>query len=220
MIQHVWERVSQASGLARVLVATDDERVASVVQSFGGNAVLTERHLPSGTDRVAEAVRGIGACVVLNVQGDEPLIDPAMVTSLVELMKARPSVPMATLKRRLADSKEAASPNLVKVVTDENGWALYFSRSLIPYARRLGPNAAWFKHIGIYAYQGAFLKDWATWPPSPLEEMEGLEQLRALERGGRILVLETPHDTVGVDVPEDLARVERLLTADRVHRFP
>lgn len=207
LIQHVWERVWQVKALERVVVATDDDRVAHAVRAFGGEAVMTPTELPSGTDRVARAVQGMQAQVVINVQGDEPLMEPAMVASLAELLTGHPTIPMATLKHPLRDPRDAANPNVVKVVTDANGWALYFSRAAIPSARNPGCGPGWFKHLGIYAYQAAFLQELATWPPSPLEEGEGLEQLRVLERGGRIMVLETPHDTIGVDTPEDLARI-------------
>lgn len=211
MIQHVWERVRQVDALRRVLVATDDERVATAVQEFGGEAVMTLATLPSGTDRVAQAVQQIEAQVVVNVQGDEPLVEPAMVASLVDLMTAHPQISMATLKHRLTDPREVASPHLVKVVTDSTGWALYFSRAPIPYARHPGAGPGWFKHLGLYAYQRAFLEELVAWPPSPLELAEGLEQLRALDHGARIMVLETPHDTVGVDTPDDASRVAALL---------
>lgn len=210
VIQHVWERVRQVRGLSQVLVATDDERVAKAVRGFGGEAVMTPAELPSGTDRVARAVQGWPADVVVNVQGDEPLVEPAMVAALAELMTGHPQIPMATLKHRLSDPREAANPNVVKVVTDENGWALYFSRAAVPYARSPGEGPGWFKHLGLYAYQRAFLEELVTWDPSPLELAEGLEQLRVLEHGARIMVLETPYDTIGVDTPEDLKRIEAM----------
>ena len=211
LIQHVWDRTRRAAGVDRVVVATDDERVAAAVKGFGGEAVMTPAALPSGTDRVACAARGLGAQVVINVQGDEPLMEPAMVAQLAALMTGHPEIPMATLKHRLTDARETASPHVVKVVTDAQGWALYFSRAGIPYARNPGQGPGWAKHLGIYAYQAAFLETLVTWPPSPLEQAEGLEQLRVLEHGARIMVLETPHDTIGVDTPEDLARVEQRL---------
>ena len=207
LIQHVWERVRPARGVDRLLVATDDARVAEAVRRFGGEPVMTPPELASGTDRVAAAARGTGAAVVINVQGDEPLIEPAMVTQLAELMTAHPEIPMATLKHPLRDPTQTANPNVVKVVVDANGWALYFSRAGIPYARNPGQGPGWAKHLGIYAYQAAFLEELVTWPPSPLERAEGLEQLRVLEHGARIMVLETPYDTIGVDTPEDLQRV-------------
>ncbi len=211
MIQHVWERVRQAEGVQRVLIATDDARVVAAAERFGAEAVMTPPELPSGTDRVAYAVRGLVAQVVINVQGDEPLIAPSMVASLAELMMAHGQIPMATLKCPLRDPRDSANPNVVKVVTDANGVALYFSRAPIPYARHPGQGPGWFKHLGIYAYQKAFLEELVTWPPSPLELAEGLEQLRVLERGARIVVLETPHDTVSVDTPEDLRRAAHLV---------
>lgn len=211
LIQHVWERTRQAAGVDRVLVATDDARVAAAVQRFGGEPVMTPPELPSGTDRVAYAARGSGAQVIINVQGDEPLMEPAMVAQLAALMTAHPEIPMATLKHRLPDPRDTTNPNVVKVVTDAQGWALYFSRAGIPYARNPGCGSGWHKHLGIYAYQAEFLNQMVSWPPSPLEQGESLEQLRVLEHGARIMVLETPHDTIGVDTPDDLARVEQRL---------
>lgn len=214
LIQHVWERARLAEGVDRVLVATDDERVAGAVRGFGGESVMTPPELPSGTDRVAYAVgtlRVERVDVVINVQGDEPLMEPAMIASLARLMIGHPEIPMATLKHRLTDPREAANPNVVKVVTDASGWALYFSRAGIPYARTPSEGPGWAKHLGIYAYRESFLEELVSWPSSPLERAEGLEQLRVLEHGGRIMVLDTPYDTVGVDTPEDLARVAQRL---------
>lgn len=211
MVQHVWERVRQVKDFQRVLVATDDARVVRAVQAFGGEAVMTPADLPSGTDRVARALKGIEADVVLNAQSDEPMIHPQMLADLAQSLTEDPQIPMATLKHRFADSREAASSNIVKVVTDASGWALYFSRASIPYARHPGEGPGWAKHLGIYGYRRAFLEELVTWPQSPLELAEGLEQLRVLERGGRIMVLETPYDTVGVDTPEDLQRVAQIL---------
>ncbi len=217
MIQHVWERVRQVKALDRVIVATDDARVVDAVRAFGGEAVMTAPELPSGTDRVAAAVRGMTVQVVINIQGDEPLIEPAMVAGLAELMTAHSDIPMATLKHQLTDPRDATNPNIVKVVTDAHGWALYFSRAPIPHARNPGQGPGWFKHLGIYAYQKAFLEELVTWPPSPLEQGEALEQLRVLEHGARIMVLETPHDTVSVDTPKDLQRVAQLVTQRAAH---
>lgn len=212
MIQHVWEHVRQAKMLDDVLIATDDARVEAAAKKFGARVVMTPPELPSGTDRVAYAVRDLDVQVVINVQGDEPMMHPQMPEALAALMLGHPHIPMSTLKRPLRDPRESSNPNVVKVVTDSQGWALYFSRAGIPYARNPGEGPGWFKHLGIYAYQHDFLRELVTWPPSGLERAESLEQLRVLEHGTRIMVLETPHDSVGVDTPEDLKRVAERMT--------
>jgi 3-deoxy-manno-octulosonate cytidylyltransferase (CMP-KDO synthetase) len=206
MIQHVCERVRRTRGLSRTLVATDDARIAAAVRGFGGEAIMTGEHR-CGTDRVCEAARSLDAEVILNVQGDEPLIEPACLESLLASF-ADPQVQMATLKRPLAP-EEAESPNVVKVVCDQAGDALYFSRSAVPFVRN-GPAASW-AHVGVYAYRKSFLTRLAALPTTPLERAEGLEQLRVLESGFAIRVIETRTQSVGVDVPEDLARAEKLL---------
>jgi 3-deoxy-manno-octulosonate cytidylyltransferase (CMP-KDO synthetase) len=211
MIQHVYERVSLARRVDEVLIATDDERIQSAVEGFGGTAVMTGQH-PSGTDRVAEVASELRADIVVNVQGDEPLIDPAMVDELIAPLLNDPALPMATLAARLTDEEELRSPGVVKVVRDRRGRALYFSRSLIPYPRDAEVAAHLYrKHIGIYAYRRDFLLDLAARGPSPLERAEGLEQLRALESVDWIQVLDTDYDSVGIDTPEDLEMARRAL---------
>ena len=216
MIEHVYRRVASARGLARIVVLTDDERIARAVAAFGGEVELTPAACASGTDRIAHAARRWpGGAAVVNVQGDEPLIDPDAVSAIAEHLAAHPEDPMVTLAAPL-DLAELADPNVVKVVVGLDGRALYFSRSAIPYARHaaadLGAGAAPpLRHLGIYGYQRAALLRLADLAPSPLERTEGLEQLRALEHGMSIRVLLTGPGLPGVDTREDLERVERLL---------
>jgi 3-deoxy-manno-octulosonate cytidylyltransferase (CMP-KDO synthetase) len=221
MIEHVYRRVASARGLARIVVLTDDERIARAVAAFGGEVELTPAACASGTDRIAHAARRWpGAAAVVNVQGDEPLIDPDAVSAVAEHLAAHPEDPMVTLAAPLdldpeiAEIAELANPNVVKVVVGLDGRALYFSRSAIPYARHAAagaPGAPPLRHLGIYGYQRAALLRLADLPPSPLERTEGLEQLRALEHGMSIRVLLTGAGLPGVDTREDLERVERLL---------
>ena len=175
---------------------------------------MTGVHHQSGSDRIAEAAAALECDIVVNVQGDEPLIDPAAIDAAVAPLLAEPGVRMTTLCSPLQDEAEAASPNVVKVVLDLRGDAIYFSRTRIPYPRQVGGRA--FRHIGLYAYRRAFLLEFAQWAPTPLELAESLEQLRALEHGCRIRTVITPYDSIGVDSPEDLTRV-RLLTAAHPH---
>ena len=208
MIEHVYRRAALA-GLDRVVVLTDDERIAEVVRGFGGEVEMTPAECASGTDRIAWAARGWTAAAVINVQGDEPLIDPAVIQRLAEHLRQHPEDEMATLAAP-AVAEEVDNPNAVKVVLDEAGYALYFSRATIPHPRT--PNLVPVrKHIGIYGYQRAALLRLATLAPTALERCEGLEQLRALGHGLRIRVLDVAAGSPGVDTAEDLARVEALL---------
>lgn len=209
MLQHVWERARRSRLIGRVLVATDDRRIADEVRRFGGEVLMTRRDHPSGTDRVAEAAAQSGADVVVNIQGDEPLIDPDAVDAAVEGLCASPETPMGTLSKRIDDPSELINPNVVKVVTDLAGNALYFSRSLVPFVREGAPRH--YKHIGLYVYRREFLLVYSALPRGPLEESEKLEQLRALENGYKIRVVETDYDSCGVDTPEDLVRVSAIL---------
>jgi 3-deoxy-manno-octulosonate cytidylyltransferase (CMP-KDO synthetase) len=223
MIERVWERARAASLPDRVLVATDDERIASTVRRFGGEVVLTSPGHATGTDRLAEAVGTTHADIVVNVQGDEPMLDPAGIDAVAAPLLVEPDLPMATVSLPLTDLQEMLSPSVVKVVTDARGDALYFSRGPIPHVRTAGgdpveaaraalQNGLARKHVGLYAYRRAALLRFAALPPSPLELAEGLEQLRALHHGMRIRVV--PVDgpgSVAVDTAEDLERVRTLL---------
>lgn len=211
MIQYVYE-LARASIADECLVAVDDERVASVVRSFGGRAVMTDPALPSGTDRICAALKGINADIVINVQGDEPLLPTSVINELIELMNRPEAYPMATVA--VPGTREAlASPNKVKVVTDATGKALYFSRSMIPYLREGGRDMPVYLHWGIYAYRREVLEKFVKLPTGNLENCEKLEQLRALENGIPIQVLFSDLESVGVDTPEDLVRAEAKLAA-------
>lgn len=208
MVVHVLEAVRGARRVDRVIVATDDERIAERVRDAGGEAVLTSPHAASGTDRVAEVARRFPADVVVNVQGDEPLMPPENVDRAVATLLSEPGRGLATLACPVA-AEAAPDPNVVKVAVARDGRALYFSRSPIPYFRQGAP--AYRKHLGIYAYRGDALAAVAALPPSPLERAESLEQLRWLEAGHTIWVGEAAGDSIGVDTPEDLALAEGLL---------
>lgn len=212
MIQHVYERARAARSLSSVLVATDDERIAAAVREFGGEVVMTSPGHRSGTDRVAEATRERQADVVVNIQGDEPLLEPQPLNALVSAFAERPGLEIATLATPIPHPEDATDPAAVKVVTDREGFALYFSRLPIPFYRD-GQAGAYWRHLGVYAYRKEALLRFASLTPTPLEQAEALEQLRALEHGMRILVLPTQHEAIGVDTPEDLERVRRLMAA-------
>lgn len=208
MIQHVYERAKLARRPDEVLVATDHQLVYNAVTAFGGQAMMTSPNHPTGTDRLAEVAACLAADVIINVQGDEPLIAPAIIDELAEAFYQDKELVMATLATPLSEN-EKQTPGAVKVVTDLAGYALYFSRSLIPYPRSPA-ELTHYKHIGIYAYRRDFLLKYAALAPSPLEKAESLEQLRALEHGYRIKVLKTTFQSVGVDTPEDLERVNAI----------
>jgi 3-deoxy-manno-octulosonate cytidylyltransferase (CMP-KDO synthetase) len=216
MVQHVYERARRARNLDDVLVATDDERIRRAVVEFGGKAVMTSPEHRSGTDRVAEAVATIDADVVVNIQGDEPMLDPVMLEEVVAPFRQGTSLGLVTLKKQVFHDGEFADPGVVKVVTDSHGVALYFSRSLIPYPRNRTAHFRVFEHVGVYAYTRACLLRLAALPVSPLEEIESLEQLRALENGIAILVIETQSRTesISVDTPEDLERVRAAMRGE------
>jgi 3-deoxy-manno-octulosonate cytidylyltransferase (CMP-KDO synthetase) len=213
MIQHVYERATRARLVDAVVVATDDERIRAAVEGFGGRVWLTRPDHRTGSDRVAEVVAGLECDLVVNVQGDEPLIDPAAIDQAIEPLLADGSLPMTTLCRRIDDASSLASPDVVKVVRDRRGNALYFSRAPIPFARQAAGGPLGWKHIGLYAYRREVLLRFARLPAGDLERLESLEQLRALEHGLAIRVVETTYDSVGVDTPADLERVRRLAAA-------
>ncbi|MFL6199962.1 MAG: 3-deoxy-manno-octulosonate cytidylyltransferase [Thermoanaerobaculia bacterium] len=212
MIEHVYTRVARARGLDRVVVLTDDERIAEAVQRFGGEWEMTPEDCASGTDRIAWAARNWNSSAVINIQGDEPLIDPEGISRIAGHLAANPGDPVVTLAT-FAEPGEMDNPNAVKVVLARDGSALYFSRSPIPYPRvpRSSGGAAPLKHLGIYGYQRDALLRLAGLPPTPLERSESLEQLRALENGIPIRVLVVDRGSFGVDTAEDLERVETIL---------
>lgn len=210
MIEHVYARAATAPGVDAVLVATDDERIVEAVKQFGGLARMTSRAHRSGLDRIAEIVDDIHCEIIVNVQGDEPLLEPRMIQEVTSPFARDPALQMSTLRRRIEDAADIRNPNVVKVVVDVEGNALYFSRSPIPHLRQ--GDGPLFKHIGLYAYRKAFVRELASRPQTPLELTESLEQLRALEHGFRIRAVETRYDSIGVDSPEDLERVRRQLT--------
>lgn len=209
MIEHVYARVARARGLSRVVVLTDDERIAKAVEGFGGEVEMTPEDCASGTDRIAFAARRWEAAAVINIQGDEPLIDPEEISAVAEHLAEHPGDPVVTLATP-ATVEEMGNPNAVKVVLARDGAALYFSRSPIPYPRN-GGGFAPLKHLGIYGYQREALLRLAGLPPTPLERSESLEQLRALENGIAIRVLTVERGSFGVDTAEDLERVEKIL---------
>ena len=210
MIQHVYERSSQATIPQQVVVATDDEKVFQAVQQFGGKVVMTSSEHQTGTDRLAEvASKYAEVDVIINVQGDEPLIDPKVIDELAQEFLNDTALQMASVMS-IMDTEDYQNPNAVKVVTDLNNNALYFSRSLLPYPRVAG-KANVYKHIGIYAYKKDFLLKFAKLEPTPLEQSESLEQLRALENGYKIKMIKTKSKFIGVDSIEDLQTVNELL---------
>jgi 3-deoxy-manno-octulosonate cytidylyltransferase (CMP-KDO synthetase) len=213
MIARVYERAKKAERVARVIVATDDERILSAMKEFGGEAIMTRRDHSSGTDRIAEVAAHIPAAIYVNLQGDEPLIDPAAIDAIVGAMQEDESIQIATPSTTIKQTSEIMDPNVVKVVTDFDGNALYFSRAPIPWVRDRAASVAarHAKHMGLYAFRREALLDFATFPPGELERIEQLEQLRWLENGYRIRVVEMDYETVSVDVPADLARVEKIL---------
>lgn len=211
MIQRVYEQVSKAKNPALVIVATDDQRVFDKVESFGGTALMTQPNHPTGTDRLAEvASHHQDIDVIINVQGDEPLIDADVIDQLAELFLEDADLQMATVASPLLE-EEYDEPSAVKVICNKRGDAMYFSRSLIPYPRHAFINPP-MKHVGIYAYRRQFLLDYAKMDPTPAEETESLEQLRALENGYAIRVIKTDKRFVGVDTPEDLERVNAIFS--------
>ena len=219
MIQHVCQRVAAAKLIDRVIVATDDQRIQQAVEGFGTEVRMTRADHPTGTDRLAEVAAGLATDLVVNVQGDEPLIHPQMIDQAVRPLLDNPAIAMGTLAGRLTRVADFYDPNVVKVVKDSAGMALYFSRAPIPWPRDLSageleaqlPDLGLWRHIGLYVYRRQLLLDYPGWPETPLEALERLEQLRALERGVRLHVAETGWECHGVDTPADLARVENLL---------
>lgn len=223
MIQHVCQRVAKAEMVNRVIVATDDARIVAAVKDFGGEVMLTRADHPTGTDRLAEVAEKIDSELIVNVQGDEPLIDPRMVDQAIAPLVKNRQIQMGTLASQIDQIDDFHNPNVVKVVKDQSGLALYFSRSPIPWPRDLNsdqlaealPQLGLLRHIGLYVYRREFLLDYPFLPKTPLESLENLEQLRALERGVKLYVAETEFSCHGVDTPADLERVSSLMSAEK-----
>ncbi len=214
MIQYVYQCATSCPEISMVFVATDDERIFRCVQDFGGKAIMSEKEHPTGTDRIAEAAQKMHLDrddLIVNIQGDQPIFNPSLISHLVSPFREDPEILMSTLKHRISDKKEVENSNHVKVVTDKEGFALFFSRSPIPFYRNRRSDRVYFKHLGFYAYRRDFLTKFNSLPEGELESSEKLEQLRALESGFRIKVVETSFDSIEVDTPEDIKRVEEIL---------
>jgi 3-deoxy-manno-octulosonate cytidylyltransferase (CMP-KDO synthetase) len=214
MIQHVYERVLQSKSVSLAAVATDDKRIFAAVEKFGGRVIMTSPDHTTGTDRIAEAVGMLGladADIVVNIQGDQPTFEPTQIDEVAKPLLEDPAVDFATLIYKIKRDEEITDPNAVKVAFDENHFALYFSRSTIPFVRDRGKKADYWKHHGIYAYRKDFLDTFTRLPEGVLEKLEALEQLRALEFGYKIKVVETLHDSIEVDTPQELARVKDFI---------
>jgi 3-deoxy-manno-octulosonate cytidylyltransferase (CMP-KDO synthetase) len=207
LIQHVFERCALAKKLESVIVATDDERIFKVVESFGGRAIMTRSDHPNGTDRLAEVARGLDCDIIVNVQGDEPLMDPNLIDTAVERFSSIPDFKFGSAMTPMENEEDIQNPNVVKTVVGRNGQALYFTRFPIPY-RRKNTTIPVYQHIGFYVYSREFVIEYSQMAPTPLEQTECLEQLRALENGIRIDMIETKYRGIGVDAPEDVSRIE------------
>jgi 3-deoxy-manno-octulosonate cytidylyltransferase (CMP-KDO synthetase) len=219
LIQHVWARCVRAKGIVRVIVATDDQRIADVAQGFGAEVAMTSPRHRSGTDRIAEVAKKLPRVThLINVQGDEPLVDPGVISRLAATMLKDRTVQMITVASRFGPDDDLANPNMVKVVVDRAGDALYFSRSPIPYLRSDGLRPAFLRHQGIYGYTRDFLLQFVRWKPTALELAESLEQLRALENGAKIRVIRTPAASLSVDTPDDVRAVEKHLSSCKSQR--
>ena len=212
LIQWTWERAKSSHLLDKLIIACDHPKIGEIAKEFGAEVVFTSSQHISGTDRIAEAVREMDVKVVVNIQADEPLIHPSVIDRLVVELLHNESLVMATVKKKIEEKEEINDPNVVKVVTDKDGFALYFSRLPLPFVRDKGREVDYYKHIGIYAYTKDFLFIFKNLPRSSLEKAEKLEQLRALEAGYKIKVIETNFESWGVDSEEDLRKVEKVLT--------
>jgi 3-deoxy-manno-octulosonate cytidylyltransferase (CMP-KDO synthetase) len=214
LVQHVWERCARARGIETVIVATDDMRIAEAAFDFGAEVALTSSKHRSGTDRVAEVAKKLkGFSHIINVQGDEPLVDPKVITRLASAMVADRAIQMITAASVFQPADDLTNPNMVKVVVDRFGDALYFSRSKIPFVRGDGVTPTFYRHQGLYGYTTKFLLEFVKWRPGILEQAESLEQLRALENGAKIRVIAAAHAAVSVDTPEDVKAVESILNS-------
>ncbi|HTZ40706.1 MAG TPA: 3-deoxy-manno-octulosonate cytidylyltransferase [Syntrophales bacterium] len=218
MIQHVYERVLKSESTSLAAVATDDRRIFEAVEKFGGRVILTSPDHATGTDRIAEAAGTLdlaGEDIIVNIQGDQPTFEPTQIDEVAKPLLEDPAVDFSTLIYRIRREEEITDPNAVKVAFDRNHFALYFSRSTIPFVRDRGKAADYWKHHGIYAYRMSFLSVFTKLPQGTLEKLEALEQLRALEHGYRIKVVETPYDSIEVDTPHDLERVKAFLAGKK-----
>jgi len=218
MVVHVYERACKAKNLSSVVIATDDKRILLEAGKYGAHAVMTRADHACGSDRIAEVADSMECNIVVNIQGDEPLIEPNMIDQVVQPLLDDPQSPMATLKKRIVSLEELTNPNVVKVISDINGYALYFSRSCIPFPKKgweevlMGTSDIvlkkdFYRHVGLYAYRKDFLMEYTRMAPGKLEQLEELEQLRVLENGYKIKVAETQYDTIAVDAPEDINKV-------------
>ena len=216
MIRWVYER-AKLSDLDEVVVATDNEEIKNAIENFGGKVVLTRENHPNGTSRIAEVCENFeNYDIIINIQGDEPLIEPEMINQLIDTFKKDSDLVMSTLKEKIEDIEMIENPNVVKVVTDKNQMALYFSRSPIPYPREICEEN-YFKHVGIYGYKREFVIKYAKMDSTPLEQSESLEQLRVLENGYKIKVVETSYKVIGVDTPEDLKKVRNFVKENKIN---
>ncbi len=224
VVQHTWENAKKSKSLEDLIIATDDKRVYNVCKGFGAKAIYTSKAHKSGSDRLTEVVSDIDTKIVVNIQADEPFIHPSMIDDVVSPVLKDKDTQMATLCHKIRNEREVLDPNVVKVVFDRKGFALYFSRVPIPYDRRLNESTSqrapkYYKHIGLYAYTKDFLFTFKSLPQSPLEKIEKLEQLRVIENGYKIKVIETMHDTVGIDTPEDLVKATELIKGSKQLSF-
>lgn len=216
MVEHVYLRASEARSVGAVLVATDDRRIMEAVEAFGGRAHMTSSRHASGTDRLAEVATNLACDLIVNVQGDEPMLHPAMIDAAIEPFLTDPELQMSTLRTRITDPDDLHNPNVTKVVVDRDGFALYFSRAPIPFVREGSVPAPAWRHIGLYVYRRDCLLRLTALPPTAMEQSEALEQLRALEHGIRIRTVETAFRSIGVDTPEDLERVRQMMATSAV----
>ena len=212
MIQRVYERALESKEADKIIVATDDERIYKEVENFGGEVRMTSASHVSGTDRIAEIAKSLKYDLIVNLQGDEPLIDPSLIDNSLSFMKANKRVKVCTFRKQISDHNAINDPSVVKVVSDRNGFALYFSRHPVPFPRgQKEEKIFYYKHIGIYTFDREFLLKFSSLPPSPLERAEWLEQLRVLENGFRMKVLDTEYNPISVDTPEDVKVVEDVI---------
>ena len=219
LIQHVYERACECQKLDRILIATDHEEIFAVAESLGAQVVMTASDHPTGTDRIAEAAALVPeASHLINIQGDEPLIDPSLIDQLASTLASDSSIDLITAASPITEQEQLNDPNIVKVVLNAASNALYFSRAPIPYPRSQSGGPTPLRHIGLYGYRADFLEKFVKWPPAPMEIAESLEQLRALHHGARIQVILTEHDAIGLDTPEQVSLLESLLEQHQHHR--